>query len=205
VSAVKQGIRCFLVAWMFLQGAAHAQSGPGATSLEASNEITSLLVGALPSQRIAGQPIRPAPAQKFVCNAGYAQKQCDEEMAVVRKALANYRGYDLGEWTWVLVRSEDWKVVLLASRLSPGVPALTVVGARTTFFEAALVAGSSGRLSELKDIWHLDRQSLLDLAIRHELGHALCNDANERKAERVARLLEQRKPVSCKAKAEANC
>jgi hypothetical protein len=105
----------------------------------------------------------------------------------------------------VLVRSEDWKVVLLAARLSPGVPALTVVGARTTFFEAALVAGSSGRLSELMDIWHLGRQSLLDLAIRHELGHALCNDANERKAERVARLLEQRKPVSCKAKAEANC
>jgi len=44
---------------------------------------------------------------------------------------------------------------------------------------------------------------LLDLAIRHELGHALCNDANERNADRMARLLEQRKPVSCEVKAEA--
>jgi len=201
VSAVKRRIRCFLAAWMFLQGSIQAQSGPGATRSEASNEIPSFLVGALPSQpRIAGQPIRPAPAQQFVCNAGYVQKQCDEEMAVLRKALANYRAYELGEWTWVLVCSEDWKVILLASRLSPGVPALTLVGARTTFFEEALVAGSSGRLSELKDIWHLDRQTLLDLAIRHELGHALCNDANERNADRVARLLEKGKPVSCEAK-----
>jgi hypothetical protein len=204
VSAVKRRIRCFLAAWMFLQGSVQAQSGPGVTRSDASNEIPSFLVGALPSQpRIAGQPIRPAPAQQFVCNESFTLEQCKQEMLVLRKALANYRAYDLGAWTWVLVRSEDWKVILLASRLSPGVPALTLVGARTTFFEEALVAGSSGRLSELKDIWHLDRQTLLDLAIRHELGHALCNDANERMAERVARLLEQRKPVSCKAKADA--
>jgi hypothetical protein len=100
VSAVKQGIRCFLVAWMFLQGAAHAQSGPGATSLEASNEIPSFFFGALPSQpRTAGEPYRSAPAQKFVRNAGYVQKLCDEEMAALRKALAKYRAYELGEWT----------------------------------------------------------------------------------------------------------
>jgi hypothetical protein len=124
-------------------------------------------------------------------------------MVVLRKALANYRASDLGDWTWVLVRSENWKLILLARGLDPAVPALTALDLRTTFFEEALVAGSSGRLSELMDIWHLGRQSLLDLAVRHELGHALCKDANERKAERVARLLEQRKPVSCKAKVEA--
>jgi hypothetical protein len=43
----------------------------------------------------------------------------------------------------------------------------------------------------------MDRMGLLDLAIRHELGHALCNDANERNADRVANLLEQRKTISC--------
>ena len=58
-------------------------------------------------------------------------------------------------------------------------------------------------MSELMTVWHMGRESLLDSAIRHELGHALCNDANERKADRVARLLEQRKPVSCEAKDEA--
>jgi hypothetical protein len=124
-------------------------------------------------------------------------------MVVLRKALANYRASDLGGWTWVLVRSENWKLILLARGLDPAVPALTVPELRTTFFEEALLAGASGRVSELMDVWHLGRQSLLDLAVRHELGHALCNDSNEWKAGRVARLLEQRKPVSCEAKDEA--
>jgi len=48
------------------------------------------------------------------------------------------------------------------------------------------------------------RESLLDFAVRHELGHAFCNDANEMDAERVARLLKQNKTISCKAKVGAS-
>ena len=59
-------------------------------------------------------------------------------------------------------------------------------------------------MSELMTLWHMGRESLLDFAIQHELGHALCNKANEMDANRVARLLEQKKPISCKAKATAN-
>jgi Raf kinase inhibitor-like YbhB/YbcL family protein len=51
----------------------------------------------------------------------------------------------------------------------------------------------------------MGRESLLDFAIRHELGHAFCNDANEMVAERVARLLEQKKPISGKAKVGLVC
>ena len=136
-------------------------------------------------------------AQHFVCNIGYTQNECDKEMAVLRKALANYPAHQLGEWTWVLVRSEDWNHILLTRGLNPGVPALTDPAARTTFFEEALLAGAIGRVSELMTVWHMGRESLLDLAIRHELGHAFCGDTNEVKADRVARLLEQRKPISC--------
>ena len=189
---------------MFSQSLAQAQSGPDATRSRANIEIPSSLVAALPSPlRTDGKPYRPTPAQKFVCNTGYSRKQCDEEMLVLKRALANYRASDLGEWTWVLVRSEDWKLLLLARGLNPGTAALTAVGAKTTFFEGALVAGPSGRVSELIDIWHISRDGLLDLAVRHELGHVLCKDANEWKADRVARLLEQREPVSCGAKDEA--
>jgi hypothetical protein len=130
-------------------------------------------------------------------------ENCRQEMLVLRKALANYRASDLGEWTWVLVRSENWRLILLARDLNPGVPALTALAARTTFFEEALVDGPSGRVSELMDIWHAGRDGLLDLAVRHELGHALCAEENERKADRVARLLEQKKPVSCEGKTDA--
>jgi hypothetical protein len=138
-----------------------------------------------------------------VCGPSLALEKCKLEMVVLAKTLANYRASDLGEWTWVLVRSENWKLILLARGLNAGVPALTALDARTTFFEEALISGPSGRVSELMDIWHVDRDSLLDLAVRHELGHALCTEENELRAERVARLLEQKKPVVCESKTAA--
>ena len=160
---------------------------------------------AIPSQaEITGESQRFPSARHFVCDKGYTLKQCDEELVVLKKALAKYPIADLGEWTWVLVRSEYWRLTLLAQTLDPGIPALTDPAARATFFDDALVTGESGRLSELMALWHMGRESLLDFAIRHELGHAFCNDSIEMDAERVARLLEQKKPISCKAKGGAN-
>jgi hypothetical protein len=124
-------------------------------------------------------------------------------MVVLRKTLANYPISQLGEWTWVLVRSENWKLILLAKRLDPSVPALTDPAAKVTFFEGALVGGASGRLSELMAVWHMGRANLLDLAIRHELGHALCDEPSEEEADRVAGLLEQQSPISCRAQVGA--
>ena len=194
---------CFcLLAWVFLQSSALAQSSPDARRSVANSEIPSSLVAALPSQpRTGGQPYRSAPMQKFVCNTGYSQKQCREDMAVLRKALANYPVAQLGNWTWILVRSENWKSILLPRGLDPDSPAFTFYPKRETFIEEALVTQVPVRGGELLLKWSMDRMGLLDLAIRHELGHALCNDANERNADRVARLLEEKKTVSCQAPA----
>jgi hypothetical protein len=172
--------------------------------LKAHLGVLVFLVTALTSQtQITSEPQRPAPARHFVCNTGYTQEQCDQEMVVLRTALANYPAPDLGEWTWVLVRSEDWRLILLKRRLDPSIPAITDPAIRTSFFEEVLVRGSIGRMSELMAVWHMGRESLLDSAIRHELGHALCNNANEMNADRVARLLEQKKPILCEVKVSA--
>jgi hypothetical protein len=198
VGAVKKTICLCLLAWMFLQSSAQAQSDPDATRSRANIEIPSSLVAALPSPPpIGGEPYRPTLVQKFVCNTGYSQKQCHEDVVVLRKALANYPVAQLGNWTWILVRSENWKAILLPKGLDPDSPAFTFYPKRETFIEEALVTQVPVRNGELLSKWNMDRMGLLDLAIRHELGHALCNDANERNADRVARLLEQRKPVSC--------
>jgi hypothetical protein len=200
---VKKSICFCLVAWMSLQSSGQAQSGPDPTRSGANNEIPSSLVAAVPSQpRTDGEPYRSPSAQQFVCNIGYRQKQCDEEMVVLRKALANYPVAQLGNWTWILVRSEDWKAIKLAG-LDPDSPAFTVFQKRETFFEEALVSQVPVRGRALVLKWNMGTRDLLDLAIRHELGHALCNDGNERNADRVAKLLEKGKPVSCEAKAEA--
>lgn len=137
--------------------------------------------------------------QKFVCNTGYTQKQCNEDVLVLRKALANYPLTQLGDWTWILVRSDDWKAVLLPRGLDPHSPAFTYYPKRETIIEEALVTQVPFRSQELLLTWNLDQQDLLDLAIRHELGHAFCKDTNERTANHVARLLEQKKTISCGA------
>jgi len=117
---VKKAICSSLLAWMFLQSSAQAQSPPDALRLRAHTEASSSLVPPLFSPSWTGaEPYRSALEQKFVCNTGYTLKQCHEEMAVLKKGLANYRASDLGEWTWVLVRSENWKFILLARGLDP--------------------------------------------------------------------------------------
>jgi hypothetical protein len=156
------------------------------------------LVAALPSQPRTGvEPYRSTPTQQFVCNTGYKQKECNEETVVLRKALANYPVAQLGNWTWILVRSEDWKAIKLLRGLDPDSPAFTFYPKRETFIEEALVTQVPVRARELLLKWDMNRRDLLDLAVRHELGHALCNDANEGNADRVARLLEQKKEISC--------
>ena len=195
---MKKVIFSCLVACVCLQSSSRAQSSPDAPRLRAHSEIPSSLVTALPSQpRAGGEPYRSTAAQQFVCNTGYKQKECNEETVVLRKALANYPVAQLGNWTWILVRSEDWKAIKLLRGLDPDSPAFTFYPKRETFIEEALVTQVPVRARELLLKWDMNRRDLLDLAVRHELGHALCNDANERSADRGARLLEHRKPVSC--------
>lgn len=175
---------------------ANAQSGPDAV-LSAPTDAFSEAPGPPISQPTVGKTERLAPAQRFVCGAGFTLEECKQSMSVLIKLLDKYRAAHLGDWKWVLVRSEDWKHLLLTHGIQQGVPAITALEMKTTFFDGALMAGPAGRVSELMDVWHLGRDALLDLAVRHELGHALCNDPNEPNAERVAKLLEQDKPVSC--------
>jgi hypothetical protein len=201
---VKKAICFCVLAWVFLQSSALAQSSPDARRSVANSEIPSPLVAALSSQpRTGGQPYRSAPMQKFVCNTGYSQKQCREDMVVLRKALANYPVAQLGNWTWILVRSENWKSILLPRGLDPDSPAFTFYPKRETFIEEALVTQVPVRGRELLLKWNMSMRDLLDLAIAHELGHALCNDKDEWNANRVGQLLRDGKAPSCGANLEA--
>jgi hypothetical protein len=147
---------------------------------------------------VKAAPPDSAPRPHFVCNIGYTLQQCHEAMDVLRKVLAKYPTADLGEWTWILVRSEDWGHILQDRGLSPNrSPAFSILPHRETFLEGALVTKASIRGVQLSCIWRLAVEDLLDFAVRHELGHALCNDRNEAKADRIAAMLQEKKPISC--------
>lgn len=152
---------------------------------------------------LAAQTNGPASAQKqnakqhFVCNTGYTPQECQAATAALRKAQARYPVDALGEWTWVLVRTVDWKQILSDRKFDTNHPAFSYLPKRETFLDGALVVRSSIRGAELSAIWHMPIEDLLDLAIRHELAHALCNDPDETKAERAAIALKNGTPVSC--------
>jgi hypothetical protein len=190
-----------LTTCILLAGLAQAQSRPD-TALSGPNKgiSKSLLQPPSGQPHTAGHPYVSAPAQRYECSASFTLELCKQGMAVLKRVLARYWAPDLQQWKWILVHSEDWSHILLAHGIRPAIPAMTILDKETTLFDEALVIGPAGRTSELMDIWHLGREALLDLAVRHELGHALCNDSSERNADRIARLLEQRKPVACERK-----
>jgi len=70
--------------------------------------------------------------------------------------------------------------------------------------DGALVLKTSMRGVELGAIWHMPIEDLLDLAIRHELAHAICNDPNETKAGRAAIALKNGVPLSCRVVEQAS-
>ena len=70
-----------------------------------------------------------------------------------------------------------------------GIPAFTYLPSRETFIDEALLQIASSRGLELATSWHMTIPDLLDLAVRHEMGHALCNERDEAAANRTAQLL----------------
>jgi hypothetical protein len=160
-----------------------------------------VLLVAIASPRIANA--RPSEdrlaVQHFFCNTGYALDTCREQIATLKTVVAKYPTETLGQWTWVLVRSQDWKAQSRTLGINPDSPAFTCLETRTTFIEEALVAKVPGRASELIARWHMGMTDLLNTAVEHEMGHALCHSLDERKANSVAGILEQKRPLSCEA------
>ena len=137
--------------------------------------------------------------QKFVCNTGYTQQRCDRQMNVLRPILKKFHADDLGEWTWILVRSQDWHPLLERLGADHDSPSLTFLRDKTTLFEEALLEPLPARRAELIKTWQMPFDQLLLEAVSHELGHALCNDWDEARAERRARALQRGENPACEA------
>jgi len=156
-----------------------------------------IVIPVLSTYPLAAQTNGTAPKQHFACNVGYTPRECQVAATVLRKALAQYPVEVLGEWRWVLVRTVDWKRILSDRKFDTNYPAFSYLPKRETFLDGALVVRSSIRGAEFSAIWHMPIEDLLDLAIRHELAHALCNDPDETKAVRAAIALKNGTPLSC--------
>jgi hypothetical protein len=143
--------------------------------------------------------------QHFRCKqGGYTLKKCQKDIAVLKKVLQRYPVAQLGEWTWFLVASSDWKEFQRSHGLNPDSPAFTYYEGKQTFLEEALLTGQPTRYGELLLLWGMNMKNLLDFAVAHELGHALCNEKDEERARRAAKSLRDGVTPSCEIEFQAS-
>ena len=137
--------------------------------------------------------------QEFHCHTGYPLAQCERDILKLKSVLTRYPMEALGHWTWVLVRSQDWKPISRMLRLNPDSPAFTAFEPRETFLEEALFVHDPERTSELMKEWQRSMPALLELAVSHKLGHAICKEPSEATADRFGEDLRKGQTPLCQA------
>ena len=141
-------------------------------------------------------------SQEFHCHTGYSLAQGKKDILELKKVLARYPIEGLGHWTWVLVRSQDWKPISQMLRLNPESPAFTALDPRETFLEEALFVHDPLRTAELMEEWQRSMAGLLELAVTHELGHAFCDEPNEAAADHFGQELRSGRLSRCRIATE---
>jgi hypothetical protein len=137
-------------------------------------------------------------AIRFYCAQGYDWKDCKNHIMALRHELARYPVDQLGSWSFVLVSSDSWKDLARSLSIDPSSPAFTVVDRQTTVFEQALFSPIPLRLTELIRKFGLSGDALLQLAVSHELGHALCKEGDEHRVDAYGRYLREGQLPSCR-------
>jgi hypothetical protein len=132
--------------------------------------------------------------QRYLCNKGYSPADCKAQYAILKPLLDKYGADKLGPWTWLLVKSDDWASLHATDEDSP---AFTSLEKRTTVFDESLLRPMPSQDAVLLAKWQLSKPDLLDLAVTHELGHALCNERDERRADANGKRLRDGLSVTC--------
>ena len=134
---------------------------------------------------------------QFFCTQDYDRQACLKDSIALRHALASYPLDQLGAWSYVLVPSGDWTNLVHGLGGDPTSPAFSIVEQGTTVVEGSLFSATPSRNKELLLMFGVIGDALLDLAVTHELGHAICHDQDERRADDYGRGLREKKPVAC--------
>jgi hypothetical protein len=135
--------------------------------------------------------------QELYCDAAYKGGDCTTQIKMVLQRLRRYPLEQLGPWTWILVRSQTWPTLTESLGLDSGSPAFTSMEERTTFLEESLIAPTAPRGAELLRGFQTPLEKLLDLAIAHELGHAICNVEMEGGARTIGERLVAGEEADC--------
>ena len=152
--------------------------------------------------RVLG-PFRLNDAQTLYCDASYSLPECRRQMDVLSRALRPYPTALAPNWKWVLISAEDWKPLLTSFHLDIDSPAVTILDDDVTLLDESLIRPRPGRAAELINGFKIPMDQLLNVAISHELGHAMCHETNEVRADEIGRDL--RKKIAAREPLTASC
>lgn len=139
--------------------------------------------------------------QHFSCTAEYAPAKCVRDLRQLHRLLEKYNADSLGEWQWVVVSRSEWKPFCEHLGVDFLSPAMTSFVDHQAFFDEGLFDADPRRSAELVRKFGTTWKELLPLAVTHELGHAVCHDATEARAELFAEDLRRHRPGRCESAA----
>jgi hypothetical protein len=145
-------------------------------------------------------PSMAAPNFHLYCNTGYNESDCKLQLRRLGDVLAKMDLTELGDWSWILVRSQDWRPILRRVGRDPDSPAFTILEKRQTFLEEAVFNSDPVRSRTLLEKWRIPLDQFPKYAVVHELGHALCREADEQRARVYAVELQKTGRVTCRGR-----
>jgi hypothetical protein len=134
---------------------------------------------------------------EFFCTQDYNRGECGQHALELRRVLMTYPLAQLGSWSFVLVPAYRWQDLVRSVGGPARSPAFTILEQRTTVMESSLFSATATRTDQFLQVFGVTGEALLELAVNHELGHSVCHDQDERKANEYGRELRQRKTVHC--------
>jgi hypothetical protein len=137
----------------------------------ASIKITSI-EPAIPRSALSG-------SISFFCTADYDSSQCLSSATALAHLLERYPTAKLGDWRFVLAGSKYWKQTVKSLGGDTESPAFTELDARVTVLQDTLFDEASSQKMLLSQRFGLQSAGMLDFAVTHELGHAICHERNE--------------------------
>lgn len=134
---------------------------------------------------------------QFQCLRNYDRAVCVKDASALHQTVAPYPVQLLGEWSFVLVPADDWKALVRGQGGDPVSPAFSLLDQRMTLLDSSLWAATATRNKELLERFRMIGPQLVNLAITHEMGHGICQETDERRADDYGKELRDGKVPDC--------
>ena len=134
---------------------------------------------------------------QFLCSQTYDRAECVKDATALRQAMSPYPTQLLGTWSFVLVPAGDWNALVRGQGGDPVSPAFSMLDQRVTLLDSSLFIASASRNKELLERFRMIGPELVNLAITHEMGHGICQETDERRADDYGRGLRGGKVPDC--------